>query len=140
MAERQCRPCEPRPAKGDVGDRELSHLGARVGVLSVLHTWGSALAHRPHVHMIVPGGGISLDGRSWVSCFRRYKVMTLATSEFIRRFLIHVLPSGFHRIRYYGLLATTVLWRTVRRRLRPSARKLDQGLYLFFVLGLNGPA
>jgi Putative transposase/Transposase zinc-binding domain len=193
------------------------HLGARVGVLSVLHTWGSALTHHPHVHMIVPGGGISLDGKRWVSCrpgfflpvrvlsrlFRRlfleklvaahqagelqffgnhaslidaqaftaylaplrnsewvvyskrpfggpkqvlrylarythrvaisnsrlialddknvtfkwkdyriegrdrYKVMTLATHEFIRRFLIHVLPSGFHRIRYYGLFAST---------------------------------
>jgi Putative transposase/Transposase zinc-binding domain len=192
------------------------HLGARIGVLSVLHTWGSALTHHPHVHMIVPGGGIALDGKSWVSCrpsfflpvrvlsrlFRRlfleklvaahaagqlqffghhapltdakafaaylaplrkcewvvyskrpfggpkevlrylarythrvaisnrrliacddrgatfkwkdyrlegperYKVMTLATHEFIRRFLIHVLPAGFHRIRYYGLLAS----------------------------------
>jgi hypothetical protein len=191
------------------------HLGARIGVLSVLHTWGSALTHHPHVHMIVPGGGISLDGKMWVSCrpsfflpvrvlsrlFRRlfleklvtahkagelqffgnharladsnafdallaplrnsewvvyskrpfggpkqvlaylarythrvaisnrrliafddkgvtfkwkdyriegrdrYKVMTLATNEFIRRFLIHVLPDGFHRIRHYGLFA-----------------------------------
>jgi hypothetical protein len=192
------------------------HLGARIGILSVLHTWGSAMTHHPHVHMIVPGGGFSLDGKSWVSCrprfflsvrvlsrlFRRifleklvaahkagelqffnghaalvdpqdfaaflaplrntewvvyskrpfggpkevlrylarythrvaisnrrliacdqkgvtfkwkdyriegpdrYKVMTLATHEFIRRFLIHVLPAGFHRIRYYGLLAS----------------------------------
>jgi len=193
------------------------HLGARVGVLSVLHTWGSALTHHPHVHMIVPGGGISRDGNKWVACrpgfflpvrvlsrlFRRlfleklvaahktgqlqffgdhtslidpqafaaylapsrnaewyvyskrpfggpeavlaylarythrvaisnsrlialddrgvtfkwkdyriegrdrYKQMTLDTHEFIRRFLIHVLPSGFHRIRHYGLLANT---------------------------------
>ena len=192
------------------------HLGARVGVTSVLHTWGSALTHHPHVHMIVPGGGVSLDGKRWVSCrpgfflpvrvlsrlFRRlflekliaahadgqlqffgdhapltqreafaaylrplrkiewvvyskrpfggaetvlaylsrythrvaisnsrlisfddagvtfkwkdyridgrdrYKVMTLATDEIIRRFLIHVLPSGFHRIRHYGLFAS----------------------------------
>jgi hypothetical protein len=192
------------------------HLGARIGILSVLHTWGSALTHHPHVHMIVPGGGFSLDGKSWVSCrplfllsvdvlsalFRglfldklraayragalqffgkhaplvdppafaaylaplwnkkwvvyckhpfggpeevlrylarythrvaisnrrliacddsgvtfkwkdyriegpeRYQVMTLATHEFIRRFLLHVLPAGFHRIRYYGLLAS----------------------------------
>jgi hypothetical protein len=189
------------------------HLGARIGMTSVLHTWGSALTHHPHVHMIVPGGGISLDGSRWVSCrpgfflsvrvlsrlFRRlfleklaaahqqlqffgnhaplanaqafatylaplrktewvvyskrpfggpeavlaylsrythrvaisnsrlvafdqdgvtfrwkdyriegrdrYKVMTLATDEFIRRFLVHVLPRGFHRIRHYGLLA-----------------------------------
>jgi hypothetical protein len=189
------------------------HLGARVGITAVLHTWGSALTHHPHVHMIVPGGGISLDGARWVSCrpgfflpvrvlsrlFRRlflerltaahqqlaffgqhvplanaqafatylaplrktewvvyskrpfggpaavlaylsrythrvaisnsrliacdqrgvtfrwkdyriegrdrYRLMTLATDEFIRRFLIHVLPRGFHRIRHYGLLA-----------------------------------
>ena len=44
------------------------HLGARIGITSVLHTWGSALTHHPHVHMIVPGGGISLDGTRWVSC------------------------------------------------------------------------
>ena len=191
------------------------HLGARIGITSVLHTWGSALTHHPHVHMIVPGGGIAPDGKRWVSCrpgfflpvrvlsrlFRRlfldklaaahqqlqffgnhaplanaqafaaylaplrkiewvvyskrpfggpeavlaylsrythrvaisnsrlaafdrngvtfkwkdyriegpdrYKLMTLATDEFIRRFLIHVLPRGFHRIRHYGLLAKT---------------------------------
>jgi hypothetical protein len=192
------------------------HLGARIGILSVLHTWGSAITHHPHVHMIVPGGGFSRDGKSWVSCrprfflsvevlsalFRplflaklraayqagalrffgkharlidprafaaylaplwntnwvvyckrpfggprevlrylarythrvaisnrrliasdqngvtfkwkdyrregreRYQAMTLATHEFIRRFLMHVLPAGFHRIRYYGLLAS----------------------------------
>ncbi len=191
------------------------HLGARIGITSVLHSWGSAMTHHPHVHMIVPGGGISPDGRRWVSCrpgfflpvrvlsrlFRRlflkallaahaagrlsffgdhihladaqpfaaflaplrkaewvvyakhpfggpeavlaylsrythrvaiansrliafdeqsvtfkwkdyriegrdrYKSMTLATDEFIRRFLIHVLPKGFHRIRHYGLFA-----------------------------------
>jgi predicted Zn-ribbon and HTH transcriptional regulator len=192
------------------------HLGARIGILSVLHTWGSAMTHHPHVHMIVPGGGFALDGKRWISCrprfflavrvlselFRglflhklsaahragelqffgkharlidpqafagylkplrnakwvayckrpfggpkevlrylarythrvaisnrrliacdqkgvtfkwkdyrlegraRYKLMTLATHEFIRRFLMHVLPAGFHRIRYYGLLAS----------------------------------
>jgi Putative transposase/Transposase zinc-binding domain len=193
------------------------HLGARIGFMSVLHTWGSALTHHPHVHMVVPGGGLSPDGARWIACrpryfltvevlsalFRRlllqmlvaahdagrlqffgdharladkaafeaylaplraidwvvyakqpfagprqvlrylsrythriaisnrrlvaadetdvtfkykdyrsegparYRTMTLATDEFIRRFLIHVLPKGFHRIRHYGLLATT---------------------------------
>jgi hypothetical protein len=201
------------------------HLGARIGILSVLHTWGSAMTHHPHVHMIVPGGGFSLDGKSWLSCrplfllsvevlsalFRglfldklraayqagalqffgkhtrlidprafaaylaplwntkwvvyckrpfggpnqvlrylarythrvaisnrrliacnensitfkwkdyriegpdRYKVMTLATHEFIRRFLMHVLPAGFHRIRYYGFLATAKRTENVAR-------------------------
>lgn len=192
------------------------HLGARIGITAVLHTWGSAMTHHPHIHMIVPGGGITPDGR-WISSrpafllpvrvlgalFRRlfmtrlvelhdagqlaffgklaglrdrrafqrhlaparkkrwvvyakapfagpeavlaylsrythrvaisnsrliafdqtgvtfrYKdyrrsgdnrqqVMTLAANEFIRRFLIHVLPRGFHRIRHYGLLANS---------------------------------
>jgi Putative transposase/Transposase zinc-binding domain len=191
------------------------HLGARIGLTAVLHSWGSALTHHPHVHMIVPGGGISPDGQRWIACrpgfflpvrvlsrlFRRlfleslaaahnagqlqffgdhtaladrtafaaylaplrkvewvvyskrpfggpeavlaylsrythrvaiansrliafddsdvtfrwkdyrangrerFKVMTLAVHEFIRRFLLHVLPSGFHRIRHYGLFA-----------------------------------
>jgi hypothetical protein len=192
------------------------HLGARIGITAVLHTWGSTLIHHPHIHMIVPGGGISLDGQRWVACrprfflpvpvlaelfrgrmlhmllaahkagqlqffgkharlaerkafaaylaplrkldwyvyakapfggpeavldylsryshrvaisnrrliacdhrgvsFRykdyradgsaRYGVVTLATPEFIRRFLMHVLPKGFHRIRHYGLFAS----------------------------------
>ena len=191
------------------------HLGARIGLTLVLHTWGSALTHHPHVHGIVPGGGLALDADRWVPCkpgfflsvrvlsrlFRRrflealqnahrdgqlkffgehaglsdakafadwlaplrqcewvvyakrpfagpkavlaylsrythrvaisnsrliacdqrgvtfrwkdyrahgrtrYKTMTLSTDEFMRRFLLHVLPSGFHRIRHYGLLA-----------------------------------
>ncbi len=192
------------------------HLGARIGITAVLHTWGSAMTHHPHIHMIVPGGGISLDGARWVSSrpafllpvrvlgklFRRlfltrlgelhsggrlqffgahdglsdrrafnrhlalarrkrwvvyakppfsgpeavlaylsrythrvaisnrrlisfgeagvtfrykdyrrgeadrHRTMTLQADEFIRRFLLHVLPRGFHRIRHYGLLAS----------------------------------
>lgn len=194
------------------------HLGAQIGVTLVLHTWGSALTHHPHVHGILPGGGLSLDGQRWVACkpgfflpvrvlsrlFRRlflealelahragllkffgdnaalaepktfakwlapmrqsewvvyakrpfagpeavlaylsrythrvaiansrlvamdergvsfrwkdyrdkanpdkprFKTMTLSAEEFMRRFLLHVLPGGFHRIRHYGLLA-----------------------------------
>ncbi len=188
------------------------HLGAEIGFLAVLHTWGQNLLHHPHLHCLVPGGGIAPDGGSWIPCrprfflpvrvlsrmfrglflhylkkafaadeltffsayrhlhepatFRRYlasvhdtewvvyvkrpfagpeqvldyvgrythrvaisnsrlvsmdngkvrfrwkdyrdgnrqKIMTLDAGEFIRRFLIHVLPDGFHRIRYYGFL------------------------------------
>jgi hypothetical protein len=196
------------------------HLGARIGITAVLHSWGSALTHHPHIHMIVPGGGLSLDGERFVPCrgrrrrfflpvrvlsrlFRRLtleklaaahskglltfkgslvklapaaafaaamkplrwkkwfvyikepfagpkavlaylsrythrvaisntrliahdergvtfrykdyradglarrKVMTLAADEFIRRFMLHILPKGFHRIRHYGLFAST---------------------------------
>jgi hypothetical protein len=189
------------------------HLGAAIGFIAVLHTWGQNLDHHPHVHCIVPGGGISPEGKRWVACrsgfvlpvrvlsrlFRRLfleglaaafktgelnffselaglgepgtfgaylaplrktewvvyakrpfagpsqvlaylarythrvaiansrlvaldagnvsfrwrdyrqegksKVMTLAAGEFIRRFLLHTLPDGFHRIRHYGLFA-----------------------------------
>ena len=191
------------------------HLGARIGITAVLHSWGSAMTHHPHVHMIVPGGGLCDKGERWIACrptfflpvrvlsrlFRRlflemlaaaheadrlkffgdhaaladraifaaflaplrkvewvvyakkpfggpqavlaylsrythrvaisnrrlisadetgvtfkwkdyriegparYKTMTLPTHEFIRRFLMHVLPKGFHRIRHYGLFA-----------------------------------
>lgn len=191
------------------------HLGAQIGATLVLHTWGSALTHHPHVHGIVPGGGLSLDGKRWVACkpgfflpvrvlsrlFRRrfleelekahrcgqlqffaeyaalgerqafadwlaplrrsewvvyakrpfagpqavlaylsrythrvaisnsrlvamdehgvtfrwkdyrakgrtrHKTMTLEAHEFMRRFLLHVLPHGFHRIRHYGMLS-----------------------------------
>src|SRR5712664_388445 len=44
------------------------HLGARIGLTAVLHTWGSALTHHPHVHIVVPGGGLSRDGKSWIAC------------------------------------------------------------------------
>ena len=191
------------------------HLGASIGATLVLHTWGSALTHHPHVHGIVPGGGLAPDGQRWIACrpgfflpvrvlsrlFRRrfleelqrlhdggklrffgehaalanaaafkawlaplrksewvlyakrpfagpqavlaylsrythrvaisnsrllamdergitfrwkdyrakgktrHKAMTLSPQEFMRRFLLHVLPGGFHRIRHYGLLA-----------------------------------
>src|SRR5260370_39920350 len=47
-------------------------LGVRIGFTSVLHTWGSAMTHHPHVHMIVPGGGISLDGTRWIGCGPNY--------------------------------------------------------------------
>jgi Transposase zinc-binding domain/Putative transposase len=80
------------------------HLGAKLGMTMVLHTWGQTLQHHPHVHCVVPGGGPSLDGTRWVAC-RITKVMTLDADEFIRRFLLHALPDGFHRIRHYGFLA-----------------------------------
>ena len=69
-------------------------MGAKVGLTSVLHTWGSAMTHHPHIHMIVPGGGLSPDGNRWVACKPG--------------FLLHVrvLSRLFHRIRHYGLLSS----------------------------------
>ena len=220
------------------------HLGARIGMTSVLHTWGSAMTHHPHLHVVVPGGGLSPDGTRWVACkpgfflpvkvlsrlFRRLfleglmrlhragklrffgdlvglagssdfaahlaplrktdwvvyakppfggpeavlaylsrythrvaisnhrlvsadadtvafrwkdyrikrgdrmKVMRLPTDEFIRRFLIHVLPSGFHRIRHAGFLANGICHDRIEkiRRLLDAApepgRTPDEGV------------
>jgi len=215
------------------------HLGARIGATLVLHTWGSAMTHHPHVHGIVPGGGLAPNRTSWVACrpgfflsvrvlsrlFRRrfleelaavhqagrlkffgqhaaladrsafarwlaplrkcewvvyakrpfagpeavlaylsrythrvaisnsrlisldergvtfrwkdyrakgktrYKAMTLAPEEFMRRFLLHVLPAGFHRIRHFGLLANgsrKASLATARELLQPSACQDDR--------------
>jgi len=67
------------------------HLGARIGVLSVLHTWGSALNHHPHIHMIVPGGGISLDGERWVACRSDFLLYVGVLSRLFRRLVLEKL-------------------------------------------------
>src|SRR5206468_4296854 len=67
------------------------HLGARIGITAVLHTWGSAMTHHPHVHMIVPGGGISLDGERWVSCQPRFFLPVRVLSELFRGLMLEKL-------------------------------------------------
>ena len=67
------------------------HLGARVGITSVLHSWGSALTHHPHVHMIVPGGGISLDGERWVACHPGFFLPVRVLSRLFRRLFLQML-------------------------------------------------
>ena len=64
------------------------HLGARVGVTSVLHTWGSAMTHHPHVHMIVPGGGLSADGTEWITCRRNFFLSVRVLSRLYRRLIL----------------------------------------------------
>ena len=110
------------------------HLGARIGLSAVLHTWGSALTHHPHVHCIVPGGdrGVTFTWKDYRAAQAnggrpRYKTMTLATSEFIRRFLLHVLPDGFHRIRHYGLFANGARRHNLARARQLLVRPLADG-------------
>src|ERR1700726_248677 len=67
------------------------HLGARIGLTSVLHTWGSAMTHHPHVHMIVPGGGISLDGERWVACRPGFFLPVRVLSRLFRRLFLEKL-------------------------------------------------
>src|ERR1700681_17413 len=70
------------------------HLGARIGVTSVLHTWGSAMTHHPHVHMIMPGGGVSLDGERWVSCRPGFFLPVRVLSRLFRRLFMEKLMAA----------------------------------------------
>jgi hypothetical protein len=71
------------------------HLGARIGILSVLHTWGSALTHHPHVHMIVPGGGFSLDRESWISSRSNFFLSVRVLSRLFRRLFLEKLIAAY---------------------------------------------
>src|SRR5947209_4489288 len=80
------------------------HLGARIGILSVLHTWGSALTHHPHVHMIVPGGGFALDGKSWVACRSGFFLPVRVLSRFFRRRFLQelALAHAAGKLQFFG--------------------------------------
>src|ERR1700693_5526689 len=64
------------------------HLGAEIGFVGVLHTWGQNLQHHPHVHCLVPGGGLSLDGARWVSCRPGFFLPVPVLSQLFRRLLL----------------------------------------------------
>ena len=86
------------------------HLGARIGITAVLHTWGSALTHHPHVHMIVPGGGLSLDGERFVPCRgrrRRFFLPARVLSRLFRRLMLEKLVAAYHKglLTFKGSLA-----------------------------------
>src|SRR3977135_4280197 len=67
------------------------HLGAQIGFFAVLHTWGQALFHHPHLHCVVPGGGISPDGTRWISCRRKFFLPVLVLARLFRRLFIDYL-------------------------------------------------
>ena len=82
-------------------------LGARIGITSVLHTWGSALTHHPHIHMIVPGGGLAPDGTRWVACKPGFFLHVRVLSRLFRRLFIEGLMA-LHRagqLRFFGDLS-----------------------------------
>src|SRR6266704_2308128 len=71
------------------------HLGARIGLTAVLHSWGSALTHHPHVHCIVPGGGLSLDGQRWISCRPGFFLSVRVLSRLFRRLFLERLTAAY---------------------------------------------
>ena len=73
-------------------------LGARIGITSVLHSWGSALTHHPHVHMIVPGGGISLDGTRWVPCRPGFFLPVRVLSRLFRRLFLERIVAAHQQL------------------------------------------
>src|SRR3954470_15342528 len=74
------------------------HLGARIGLTAVLHTWGSALTHHPHVHIVVPGGGLAPDGSRWIPCRSGFFLPVRVLSRLFRRLFLDRLAAA-HRVR-----------------------------------------
>lgn len=82
------------------------HLGARIGFFAVLHTWGQTLRHHPHVHCVVPGGGLSQDGTHWVACRPGFFLPVRVLSRLFRRLFLDGLLKAFQhgRLQFHGQL------------------------------------
>jgi len=72
-------------------------LGARIGLIAVLHTWGQTLTHHPHVHCLVPGGGVATDGERWIACKPNFLLSVHALSRTFRRLFLDSLAAAFRR-------------------------------------------
>jgi len=101
------------------------HLGARIGITAVLHTWGSGMTHHPHVHMIVPGGGIASDGANWISSRPAFLLPVRVLGALFRRLflirLIHLHQAG--RLAFFGAAAQLQDRRAFLRHLSPVRKK-----------------
>jgi Putative transposase/Transposase zinc-binding domain len=115
------------------------HLGARIGATAVLHSWGSAMTHHPHVHMIVPGGGISLDGTHWVRCKPGFLLPVRVLSRLFRRLFLEALADAhaagrlgvgdLNSLRYPPAFAAHLVPLKRKNWLRQAAlRRADQAL------------
>ena len=101
------------------------HLGARIGTTAVLHTWGSAMTHHPHIHMIVPGGGLSFDDQRWVSSRPAFLLPVRVLSKLFRRLFLaglHALQTG-GQLRFFGAHAHLGDRRAFARHIAPVGRK-----------------
>ena len=107
-----------------------NHLGATIGTTSVLHTWGSAMTHHPHVHVIVPGGGLSPDGQRWIACRPGFFLPVKVLSRLFRRLFLEGL-AGLHKagkLRFFGKLAGLADLDNFAAHLAPL-RKIDWLVY-----------
>src|SRR2546428_2443969 len=104
---------------------EPKHLGTRVGITSVLHTWGSAMTHHPHVHMIVPGGGLTQDGSRWISCKPNFLLPVRVLSKLFRRLMLTKLVAAHEagQLQFFGAHAHLADARAFAAFLAPLRRK-----------------
>jgi len=105
-------------------------LGAKIGLLAVLHTWGQTLTHHPHVHCVVPGGGVSLDGTRWIACKPSFFLPVKALARLFRRLLLAGLEAAFEKnaLCFLGELAPLSEPRAFAERIK-SLRKTDWVVY-----------
>lgn len=106
------------------------HLGARAGIISVLHTWGSAMTHHPHVHMIAPSGGLSTDGTRWIDCRKNFFLSVRVLSRLYRRLILEGLIK-LHKVgklQFFGERADLVDMSKFVAALAPL-RKIDWVVY-----------
>jgi hypothetical protein len=101
------------------------HLGVRIGITAVLHTWGSAMTHHPHIHMIVPGGGISLDKTRWVSSGARFLLPVRVLTKLFRRLFLAKLQQlhAAGQLQFFGHHAGLSDRRAFLRHLAPLRKK-----------------
>src|SRR6266540_811226 len=106
------------------------HLGAQLGVIAVLHTWGQTLQHHPHVHCVVPGGGPSLDGTRWVACRPGFFLPVRVLSRLFRRLFLEELENAFAagKLRFFSKLANLAEPQAFARRLG-DLRRLNWVVY-----------
>src|SRR5271156_5477146 len=101
------------------------HLGARIGITAVLHTWGSAMTHHPHLHMIVPGGGLSMDDSRWISCKPNFLLPVRVLSKLFRRLMLEKLLAAHEvgSLQFLGSQAHLANARTFAAFLAPLSKK-----------------
>lgn len=106
------------------------HLGAEVGLVAVLHTWGQTLQHHPHVHCVVPGGGPSLDGARWIGCRPGFFLPVRVLSRLFRRLFLEQLRAAFEagELGFFGELAELAEPAIFARRLR-ALRRVEWVVY-----------
>ena len=101
------------------------HLGAEIGFFAVLHTWGQNLMHHPHLHCVVPGGGLSADGQRWVACRSGFFLPVRVLSRFFRRRFLELLGQAFERgeLEFFSALEALRERKAFYRYLEPLREK-----------------